>query len=255
MKSTSKMLLALGFSGAALGSTWADQVRVFAPSVVRASIGPIIEKFEASTGNTVEMNYGGTGLLLKKLADGEKADIVVLPQDKVQAMTRKGEVDAASVKPIGAVGIGVAIRQGAPVPDISTVESFKQLLLNAPHIAAIAPANSTSGKHVAQMLESLQIKEQVAPKMILVQQGFTAEKVAKGEADIAIQQITEILPVKGAQLVGPLPEPLQETTIYTVGVRSNAQALDAAQKFAADLTSAAALQEFKAHGFAPVPTK
>lgn len=98
----------------AVASARADQVQVFAPSVVRASIAPIIAKFEAGTGHSVQMNYGGTGLLLKKLVDGEKADVVVLPLDKVQAMAIKGEVEPASVKPKGAVGIGVAIKPGAP---------------------------------------------------------------------------------------------------------------------------------------------
>lgn len=244
-----KKFVVTGLVALAGVSARAEQVQVFAPSVVRASIAPIIAKFEAGTGNSVQMHYAGTGLLLKKLADGDKADIVVLPSDKVQAMAAKGEVEPASVKPIGSVGIGVAVRAGAPKPDISSAAAFRQMLLDAPRIAAIAPANSTSGRHVAQLLERLGVKEQVSPKMVLVPRGFTAEKVVSGEADVAIQQITEILPVKGAELVGPLPPELQETTTYTVAVRKDAPAPAAAARFASALTDADALRAYQAHGF------
>ncbi len=255
MNRARKPVLALALATACVAPALAGQIHVFAPSVVRASIGPLIEKFEADSGDKVEMTYGGTGLLLKKLADGEKADIVVLPSDKVQAMAAHGDVIPATVHPIGVVGIGVAIKAGAPKPDIGSVEAFRQLLLRVQHVAAISPANSTSGRHVAEILETLHIKDQVQPKMILVEKGYTAEKVASGEADIAIQQITEILPVKGAQLVGPLPPELQETTIYTVAVRKNAPTPQAATRFAAVLASPAALQSFQAHGFAAPPAR
>lgn len=243
-----RLLLSLALLAAAPLAR-ADAIRVFAPSVVRAAIAPIIERFQTDSGHTVTMEYGGTGLLLGRLKRGEVADVLVLPADKVGALSAEGRIVAGSPAEVGAVGIGVAVAEGAPLPDIGTPAALRQVLLDARHIGAIAPGNSTSGQHFAQVLEQLGIAEQVRPKLVLIDHGYVAERVARGEADIGIQQITEILPVKGARLAGPLPAALQKTTAYVAAVYVSSPRPEAAAGFVRALVSPAAQDAFRRHGF------
>jgi molybdate transport system substrate-binding protein len=130
-------------------------------------------------------------------------------------------------KPIARVGIGVAVNEHAPSPDISTVEAFKTALLAAKSIVYIDPKVGTSGKHVAEVLQRLGIAEQVNAKARLGQGGYIVEPVGKGEIELGIHQISEIMPVKGVKLVGELPKELQKYTTYVaVPVKSSRTALE-----------------------------
>lgn len=236
---------------AMLASTIAQssEVHVLAPSAVRSAIAPIIERFQADTANTVVMHYGGTGLLLGQLADGSRADVLILPFDATDDLRQRGQLAAPASVRIGEVGIGVAVAQDAPPVDVSTPEAMKRVLLGARGIAAIAPGNSTSGKHFAEVVDQLGITGTVASKLVLVHQGYAAERIVQGQADVAVQQITEILPVRGVRLAGPLPPELQKTTLYLGSVYGRAKEPDAGADFLRALASPDARAGFASHGF------
>jgi molybdate transport system substrate-binding protein len=149
-------------------------------------------------------------------------------------------------KPIARVGIGVAVNEKAPSPDISTVEAFRRTLLAAKSVVYIDPKVGTSGKHVAEVLARLGIADEVNAKAKLGQGGYIVEPVGRGEIELGIHQISEILPVKGVKLVGPLPAELQKYTTY-VAAPVKATALTA--EFIAYLTGPEARARLAAAGY------
>ena len=147
------------------------------------------------------------------------------------------------------VGIGVAVREGAPQPDISTPEAVKRTVLAAKSIAYMDPSKGgTSGIHFTKVLEDMGIAAVVKPKAVLVDTGFAAERVATGEAELVVHQISEILPVKGVTLVGPLPREIQKVTVYAAAVTTKSEVRDAAKSFIAYLTAPTARPKFAAVG-------
>src|SRR5687767_15308267 len=151
------------------------------------------------------------GKLTKSLADGYPADLVVITSEVAEQLRGGPMLDFSRAKPIARVGIGVAVHESAPVPDIRTVEAFKKTLLAAKSVVYIDPKVGTSGKHVAEILQRLGIAEQVNAKAKLGSGGYITEPVGRGEIELGIHQISEILPVKGVKLAGPLPAELQKT--------------------------------------------
>jgi molybdate transport system substrate-binding protein len=159
------------------------------------------------------------GQLRDKILAGEAADVVVMSDTAIDQLIGQGRLAAGSRVDIARTGIGVAVREGAAKPDISTPEAFKQALLAARSIAYVDPASGgTSGIYFATVLQRLGITDAVKDKTILRPGGFVAELVARGEAELAVHQISEIIPVKGAVLVGPLPRELQKVTVYSAAV-------------------------------------
>jgi molybdate transport system substrate-binding protein len=175
--------------------------------------------------------------------------VVVLTDVAIDQLEGQGLVVTGSRVDIARVGVGVAVREGAPRPDISTPEALKQTLLSAKSLVYVDPARgATSGVHFASVLQRLGIADAVKSKTILIPTGFAAEVVARGEAEICVHQISEILPVKGVTLVGPLPRELQKVTIYSGGLATKASAPEAARAFLAFLTRPAFKPKLAAAG-------
>ena len=144
---------------------------------------------------------------------------MIVSPGAVDDLTQKGKVAAGSRTVLAQVGVGVVVKAGAPKPDIGTVDAFKRALLDAKSVAYIDPASGgSSGIFVAKLLDGLGIAAQVKPKAKLIPGGAVADHIADGEAEIGIHQISEILPVKGVTLVGPLPAEIQNYTTYAAGV-------------------------------------
>ena len=144
------------------------------------------------------------------------------------------------------------VKDGTPKPDISSVEAFKQALLAAKSVAYIDPASGgSSGIYVAGLLDKLGIADEVKPKAKLIQGGYVAELIAKGEAELGIHQISEILPVKGIMLVGPLPAEIQNYTVYAAGLGANAKQAEAAKALIKALSGPAAAEVLKSKGMEP----
>ena len=141
------------------------------------------------------------------------------------------------------------VKEGAPKPDISTVEAFKKALLAAKSVAYIDPASGgSSGIYIDKLLERLGIADQIRPKAKLKKGGYVAELIASGEAELGLHQISEIVPVKGAVLVGPLPKEIQNTTTYAAGLSANAQNKEAAQALIKAFSGPAAVTVLKTKG-------
>lgn len=235
---------------AALAATAsAAEVSVFSGGAVRLALDAAAARYERLTANHVTADYAPVGTLMGRLEAGAQADVVVLTTDVLPEAGRRGWVLPDSATVLGGIGVGVAVREGAAVPDISTPEALKRTLLAARSITYIDPQKGTSGKHFAAVLQRLGIAEAVKGKTVLASAGYVVEPVARGEVELGIQQITEILPVKGVKLVGPLPEPLQKITEYTAALTPRGQESAAARGFLAYLRSGECRGIFKDKGF------
>ena len=197
----------------------------------------IVAEFEKRTGNKVTIDNDTAGGLSKRVAAGEYFDVVIMPP-LVLGPFLGGKLDESSAKPLARAGIGVAVKEGAAKPNISSVDSFKKALLAARSIGYVDPASGgSSGIYLAKLFEKMGIADQLKPKTVLVKGGLVAEKVANGEAEIGMQQASELLAVPGAVLVGPIPLDVQNYTIYSGAVSTasrNRAAADALMLALAD---------------------
>jgi molybdate transport system substrate-binding protein len=227
----------------------AAEIHVLSAGAVRAVVTAVSDGFAKETGNTVKGTFGTVGVVRQKLAAGEPADVVIATDVAIDELARQGAVVAGTRADIARAGVGVGVREGAPKPDISTVDAFKRTLLSAKSIVYVDPAQgATSGIHFASVLERLGIADAVKGKSLLWPGGYAAEAVADGRAEVVVHQISEILPVKGVTLVGPLPREVQKVTIYAAGLAAKAAAPEAARAFIAYLTSPPIKAKFAAAG-------
>lgn len=212
-----RVLLVLLFTLAAGGASAADLKLLTAGAYKSAAI-EIVADFEKKTGHKVTIDTGTAGALQKRVAGGEYFDVVVIPPIPMASLLGN-RVDESSAKELARAGVGLAIKQGAPVPDISGVDGFKKALLAARAIAYIDPAaGGSSGIYLAQLFQQMGIADQLKPKSVLVQGGLVADRIVDGKADIALQQSSELMGVPGVQFVGPIPLMVQNYTIYSGGV-------------------------------------
>ena len=189
---------------------WAQDLRVLSGGAAKSLVEPLAKSFPNAK---VEVRYQPMGPLVESLAQGADVDLVIVTEETLPRLERQGLVKRGA-KPIARVGIGVAVKDDAPAPDISSVEAFKKTLLAAKSIVYIDPKVGTSGKHVAEVLERLGISDEINAKARLGQGGYIVEPVGRGEIELGLHQISEILPVKGVKLVGELPKALQKYTVY-----------------------------------------
>jgi molybdate transport system substrate-binding protein len=214
----------------------AAELQVLSAGAMRSIVTELAAAFEKETANPVKLTFGTVGALKAKLADGSPADVVIMTQEAMQEMARQGAVVEGSWTAIGRTGIGVGVRDGAPKPDIGTPEALKRTLLATKSLVYVDPAQGgTSGIHFAGVLQKLGIADAVKSKTTLVPGGYPAELVAKGDVELVVHQISEIIPVKGVTLVGPLPKELQKTTVYAAGVTVASAAPPASRAFVAFL--------------------
>ena len=188
----------------------AQELRVLSGGAAKSLVDPLARSFARAK---VEVRYQPMGPIAESLAHGAEADLVIVTEETLPRLEREKLVRRGA-KPIARVGIGVAVNEKAPTPDISTVEALRRTLLAASSVVYIDPKVGTSGKHVAEVLERLGIAAEVNAKARLAQGGYIVEPVGRGEIELGIHQISEILPVKGVKLVGPLPPELQKYTTY-----------------------------------------
>ena len=207
-------------------SVFAEEIRVLSGGAAKSLVDPLAKSFK---GATVHMEYQPMGKLTQSLKAGDPADMVIVTTEVLPTLQLQG-------KPIARVGIGVAVNEKAPSPDISTVDAFKKTLLAAKSVVYIDPKVGTSGKHVAQILQQLGISEEVNRKTTFGQGGYITEPVGRGEIELGIHQISEILPVKGVKLVGPLPAELQKYTIYAAAPAAKTTKKATVDAFIAHLT-------------------
>jgi molybdate transport system substrate-binding protein len=218
---------ALLFGGAPATSS---EIKVLTAGAMKSVVLALQPGFEDASGHKLVVDNDTAGGLLKRIEAGEAFDMAIITPGAIDTLIKNGKVASGSRVAVAKVGVGVAVKEGAAKPDLSSVEAFKRALLAASTVAYIDPASGgSSGIYVADLLKKLGIAEEIKPKERLQAGGYVAEKVAKGEAEIAIHQISEILPVKGVTLAGPLPEEIQNYTVYAAGLSVTARDAKAAQ--------------------------
>jgi molybdate transport system substrate-binding protein len=226
----------------------AADIKVLTAGAFKQVVLALVPEFEKATGHKVALDNDTVGALVKRIEGGEAFDVAIVSPAALDKLAKEGKTAPGAVA-LARVGIGVVVKEGAPRPDITTVEAFKQTLLAAKSVAYIDPAaGGSSGIYVAGLLDRLGIADAVKPKAKLIKGGAVAEHVVAGEAEIGIHQISEILPVKGAVLVGPLPPEIQNFTVYAAGVGAAARDGEAAKALIAFLSGPAAVPVLKAKG-------
>jgi molybdate transport system substrate-binding protein len=206
------------------------EIKLLTAGAMKSVVLALQPGFEAASGHKLVIDNDTAGGLRKRIEAGEAFDMAIITPAAIDTLIKNGKIVDGSRVAVAKVGVGVAVKEGAPKPDLSSVESFKRALLSAATVAYIDPASGgSSGIYVAGLLKKLGIAEDIKPKERLQAGGYVAEKVAKGEAEIAIHQISEILPVKGVTLAGPLPDEIQNYTVYAAGLSATARDAAAAQ--------------------------
>ena len=243
-------LIGLGLAGWAVGSgAAAADLRVLTAGAYKPVVVALAPAFEQRTGHRLVIDNDTAGALVRRISAGEAFDLVLLTPGGLEQLAKAGKVDTGASVRLAKVAIGVAVKQGAPAPDISSVAAFQQTLLAARAVATIDPqAGGSSGIYLWQLFEKMGIAAQLKPKAVLVPGGLVAQRLLNGEADIAIHQISEILAVPGATLVGPLPAEIQNYTVYAGAVGTAAREPAAAQDLLNLLASAQAQAVLKDKG-------
>ncbi|MGB7259188.1 MAG: substrate-binding domain-containing protein [Pseudolabrys sp.] len=229
------------------------EIKVMSAGAVQPMVESLGGEFERETGHKLNLNFGTAGALRERLKAGEKADLAVLSASAIEVLEKTGLFVPGSRTDLGRTVTGVAIRDGAPMPDISTPEAFKQALLDAKCVSYTDPkAGGSSGNFFAGLLEQLGIAEAVNAKALLRGRGYeVAQAVASGEADIGTTFVSEILTVKGVKVAGPLPPGIANVNTYTGAVLAGSAHRDIAAALIRKLVNPATRGRWTAAGLEP----
>ena len=249
MRTLSVVLLASALAVYTAGyAARAAEIKVLTAGAMRSVVDALLPEFEKQTGHKVTLDNGTAGGLAKRIEGGEVFDLAIITPAVIDDLAKQGRIAGARID-LAKVGMGVAVKEGAAVPDIKTVEAFKRTLIEAKSVAYIDPkAGGSSGIYFDKLIDRLGIGEQVRAKAKLKQGGYVAEMVASGEAELAVHQISEIVPVKGIKLVGPLPAEAQNTTTYAAGLGASAKEAAAAKALMDYLAGPASASVLQAKG-------
>lgn len=236
---------------ASVGVASAAEVNVMSTGAVRAPFLEASETWSSRTGNKVSGTFDPAGPLRQKLASGVRGDILIMPVENFAAFEKEGLVVPGTRRDLGAVSMGAAVKEGAAMPDISSVEALKKTLRDAKSVTYMDPDKGSSGKYFdTVVLPKLGMRDEVRAKTKLGEGGSTATKVASGEAEIAFQNVTELMDVKGAKVVGLIPAELQSPIVYSGAVMKDAKNPGEAQQLLDYLASAEGRKVFLQKGFA-----
>lgn len=253
MRACRRTLLSACFLLAALPSAHAATIKVLTAGAFKQVVAAAVPGFEAAhPDDHIVVDNDTVGALVRRIEGGEPFDMVVLTPDALAGLAGRGQLVPGSQASLARVGIGIAVKAGAPLPAIGTAAEVRQALLAAPSVAYLDPAaGGSSGIYVAAMLQSLGIADAVAAKAVLVPGGLVGEPVAAGTAAIGVHQISELLAVPGITYVGPLPPELQHYTRYAGALSAKASTSDGAAEFLQFLAGPAGAQLVRAKGMEP----
>jgi molybdate transport system substrate-binding protein len=237
------------------GSTAAHaaEVKVIAANAMRSVVEELVPQFERASGNKLAVTFAPIGAIMKRVHAGESADVVIVDPHAADGLVKDGKTNAGDVTVLARSVMGVAVRQGAAKPDISSPEAFKRALLAARSITYPNPAKgSAGGVHVAAVLERLGIADAVRPKTVFgTPPDLAVDVVAKGRAELGIQQLHELMAAPGLDIVGPLPGNLQSAIVFAAAIMADAKDAQAARAFVQFLRTPQAVAVIKAKGMEP----
>jgi molybdate transport system substrate-binding protein len=246
-----KRALLLAAAGVVLFSTAlkAAEIKLIASAGVKSACLELLLQFEKEAGHTVAASWSSSRPIRNRIEAGEAADLVIIGDPELQELLKLGKLDADSHADFAKSGIAVAVRVGAPKPDIRSAAALKTSLLAA---KSVAYSLGLSGAYIDNMLQTLRIEDQLKPKRVPVRPSEpVGEVVARGDAEIGFHQLSELLPVSGIEIVGPLPAELQHFTIFSGAVHHAAKEPEAAGKLLKFLTAPAATPILARHGLEP----
>jgi molybdate transport system substrate-binding protein len=225
------------------------KLKVMCARSMHVVVGALADAFARDTGRDVDPHFATVGAIQQRLDGGETGDVLIIGAPALDRMAAAGTVGPATK--IATTSIGVAVREGATPPDISTPEAFKRALIAAPRIAfSDAAVGGSAGVHLAKLFAQMGLADAIARKGMPQQSGGeVAKRIANGEADIGMTLIAEIVPIKGARVIGPLPPPLGNDTTYAAAVMTASSARAAGQAFIGALTTASTRRQWEAAGF------
>lgn len=208
----------------------------------------LIPEFERSSGHKVVTSWLPTVQIMSRLKNGELVDLLVMAATSIDELIALGKVAAGGRVDLAQSEVGIAVRTGAARPDISSAEAFRHTLLAS---ESIAYSTGPSGVYLVELIQRLGIADQLAPKMIRANAEPTGALVARGEAQIAVQQVCELLPVRGIDFLGPLPASIRKITVFSAGIHVGAADVNAARALVSFITAPAAAPVIRQKGMEP----
>jgi molybdate transport system substrate-binding protein len=231
----------------------AAEVLLLSTTSAKEALGEIIPAFERATGHTVRASFTPGSAMGDRFAKGVDADLLVAPAEFSEPLLASGRLVAGSRADFARSVAAVAIRAGTPKPDILSIENFRQALLNA---RSISYSRGASGLQFIEVVRRLGITEAIKQKSVLPEPGeLVGSVVARGAAEIGIQQVSELLPVTGIEIVGPLPPQLRKDIVYSVSALPGRKGAEAASAFTEFLRSPAVAPVLRKHGLEPVSVR
>jgi len=226
-------------------------IRVLSTHAVQDVLRELAPAFERASGTGLMIDYDPANALKRRIEEGTPFDVAIVTRPVIDELAGQGKIRRETCRDIGRSGLGVAVRKNTAKPDVTTVDAFKRALLTAKSV--VRSKEGTSGLYFEALLARLGLAEAMRSKIVLGGSGRIAELVARGEADLAVQQIPELLPVDGVEFAGPLPDELQLYTVFSAGVGAACKVKDVAEDFIDALTAPALAALFKTKGLEPVP--
>ena len=226
-----------------------EKVRMLSTLGLMGAMRSLSAALEAATGIHVDADFAPTFSLLKRLRAGEGADLVILTREGLNELIGEGRVVEGTAADLARSYVGLAVRKGAPHPDIATEAALRKTLLAARSVAY--SRLGASGVYFAQLIVRMGIADEINAKATIVEQGFTAERLVSGEADLAVQQISELKQVGGIEVIGPVPHDLQTPAVFSAGRMVNAKQADAADRLLRYLASAEVVPVLRQSGLEP----
>ena len=229
----------------------AADVDALITTAMKAAIDELTPSFERATGNTLHAAYGPSGGVARRFLGGEPADVVVIDSGKLAELVQQGKI-LPGLTDVARTGIAICVRKGAPKPDVSTPEALKRALLAAKSIGHTDPAGGgITADHIMKMFERLGIAAEVTPKVKLAAggpNGRVSVLVSSGEAEIGLQEVSELMTNPDVEVIGMLPPELQRITVFAAGIAANAKQPAAGKALIGFLSAPAALKIYKTKG-------
>jgi molybdate transport system substrate-binding protein len=236
------------------GATQAAEINAFISTALKTVTDELLPPFERANGHTIRATYAPSGALIPRFDGGEPVDIFLTDSAAIDTLIKHGKVVAPRVD-LARTGIGIAVRKGAPKPDVSTPEALKRALLAAKTVGHAAPSGgSITAAHIQAVFRRLGIASQVTPKVKLAAggpNGRVSVLISTGEAEIGLQQVSELMSNPGIEVIGMLPAELQQITIYSAGVTTSAREAEAAKALINALTAPSTAPIYKIKGLDP----
>jgi molybdate transport system substrate-binding protein len=244
-----RLIVAAAFFLFVTNGAQSAEIRLFASGAVKEAYLQLLPDFEKASGHRVNAAWSSTTDIRKRVAEGEAADLVILGDNGTQALIKEGKLVARTRAAFAKSAIYVAVRAGAPHPDISSADAVKRSVLAA---KSIAYSGGASGTYIVTMLQKLGIYDAVRSKAVVAGPNVpVGGKLVTGEAELGFHQLSELIPVRGIDIIGPLPGEIQEITVFSGALHSAAKEPDAAAALAKFLLSPAATGILKKHGLEP----